>query len=60
MSLKALILATAMGLSTPALAGPLASVFSDHAVLQRDQPIRVWGRAAPNASVAVDLSGWST
>ncbi|MDR7232189.1 sialate O-acetylesterase [Caulobacter sp. BE264] len=57
MSLKALILATAMGLSTPALAGPLASVFSDHAVLQRDQPIRVWGRAAPNASVAVDLSG---
>ncbi|ATC23770.1 sialate O-acetylesterase [Caulobacter vibrioides] len=57
MSLKALILATAMGLSTPALAGPLASVFSDHAVLQRDQPIRVWGLTAPNATVAVDLSG---
>ncbi|MBO9543748.1 sialate O-acetylesterase [Caulobacter sp.] len=59
MRLKALVLATALGLSSPALAGPLASVFSDHAVLQRDQPIRVWGRAAPNASVAVDLSGAS-
>jgi sialate O-acetylesterase len=55
--LKALILATALGLSTQAAAAPLASVFSDHAVLQRDQPIRVWGRAAPNAAVAVDLSG---
>jgi sialate O-acetylesterase len=57
MTLKALLLAAAMGLSSPALAGPLASVFSDHAVLQRDQPIRVWGRTAPNAAVAVDLSG---
>jgi sialate O-acetylesterase len=62
MRLKALILATAMGLSTPLLAtqaaaAPLASVFSDHAVLQRDQPIRVWGKAAPNAAVAIDLSG---
>jgi sialate O-acetylesterase len=57
MRLKALILATAMGLSTQALAAPLASVFSDHAVLQRDQPIRVWGKAAPNAAVSIDLSG---
>lgn len=57
MRLKALILATALGMATQAVAGPLASVFSDHAVLQRDQPIRVWGQAAPNASVAVDLSG---
>lgn len=57
MRLKALILATAMGLSAQAQAGPLASVFSDHAVLQRDQPIRVWGKAAPNAAVGIDLSG---
>ncbi|MGH1561000.1 hypothetical protein ACRAWD_31400 [Caulobacter segnis] len=32
-------------------------MFSDHAVLQRDQPIRVWGKAAANAAVAIDLSG---
>ena len=57
MRLKALILASALGLSTQAMAGPLASVFSDHAVLQRDQPIKVWGQAAPNAAVSVDLSG---
>lgn len=59
MRLKTLILATALGLSTHAAAGPLASVFSDHAVLQRDQPIKVWGQAAPNAPVSVDLSGAS-
>lgn len=57
MRLKALILASALGLATGAQAAPLASVFSDHAVLQRDQPIRVWGRTAPNAAVSVDLSG---
>ncbi|MET3668060.1 sialate O-acetylesterase [Caulobacter sp. 1776] len=57
MRLKTLILAAALGLSTQAAAAPLASVFSDHAVLQRDQPIRVWGQAAPNAAVAIDLSG---
>lgn len=57
MRFKALILATAMGLSTHAMAAPLASVFSDHAVLQRDQPIKVWGQATPNAPVSVDLSG---
>lgn len=57
MRLKALILASALGLASPALAGPLASVFSDHAVLQRDQPIKVWGRTAPNTAVSVDLSG---
>ncbi len=57
MRLKALFLATALGLSTQAAAAPLASVFSDHAVLQRDQPIRIWGQVAPNAAVAIDLSG---
>nr|WP_295113806.1 sialate O-acetylesterase [uncultured Caulobacter sp.] len=57
MRLKFLAFAAASLLASPALAGPLASVFSDHAVLQRDQPIRVWGRAAPNAVVSVDLSG---
>jgi sialate O-acetylesterase len=57
MRFKALLLTTALGFSTQAAAAPLASVFSDHAVLQRDQPIRVWGQVAPSAAVAVDLSG---
>jgi len=34
-----------------------AAVFSDHMVLQRDQPIAVWGTAAPNESVTVLLDG---
>ena len=54
---KFLALAAASLLATQAAAGPLASVFTDHAVLQRDRPIRVWGRTAPNAAVTVDLSG---
>lgn len=59
MRLKLLAFAAASLLASPVLAAPLASVFSDHAVLQRDQPIRVWGRATPNAAVSVDLSGVS-
>jgi sialate O-acetylesterase len=31
----------------------LAPLFTDHAVLQRDQPLPVWGRAAPGATVRV-------
>lgn len=34
-----------------------ARVFSDHAVLQRDQPINVWGTAAPHAAVTLALNG---
>lgn len=60
MRLKILAFAAASLLASPALTAPLASVFSDHAVLQRDQPIRVWGRTAPNAAVSVDLSGSGT
>lgn len=32
-----------------------ASVFSDHMVLQRGEPIAVWGTAGPNEAVAVSL-----
>jgi len=46
--------ALASGASAQAL---LAPVFSDHAVLQRGQPIRVWGQVKPGAAVAIDLSG---
>ena len=35
----------------------LASVFSDHAVLQRDRAIPVWGWAEAGESVAVELAG---
>ena len=35
----------------------LAPPFSDHAVLQRDQPIPVWGRAGPDQEVTVTLAG---
>lgn len=43
------------------LAPPLAAdvslpaIFSDHAVLQRDKPLPVWGKAAPGERVAVSL-----
>jgi len=33
----------------------LAAIFADHAVLQRDRPIEVWGRAQPGEQVTVAL-----
>jgi len=35
----------------------LATVFSDHMVLQRDQAVPIWGHAAPDALVRLQLSG---
>jgi sialate O-acetylesterase len=35
----------------------LARIFSDHAVLQRDQPIAVWGTADAGRKLAVTLGG---
>lgn len=35
----------------------LAPLFQDHAVLQRDKPVPVWGRAAPGEEVAVTFAG---
>lgn len=35
----------------------LHAIFQDHAVLQRDQPIRVWGRAKPGEEVRIALAG---
>jgi sialate O-acetylesterase len=54
---SALILA-GISLATPAIAAdaPLLHVmFQDHAVLQRDKPIPVYGQAAPNTTVTVKL-----
>jgi sialate O-acetylesterase len=35
----------------------LHAMFQDHAVLQRDKPIRIWGHAKPTAQVQVTLAG---
>ncbi|GAB4321606.1 MAG: hypothetical protein Kow0059_16290 [Candidatus Sumerlaeia bacterium] len=35
----------------------LSAIFSDHAVLQREAPVPVWGTAEPGARVAVTLGG---
>ncbi|HEX2082702.1 MAG TPA: sialate O-acetylesterase [Xanthomonadaceae bacterium] len=41
--------------------GPLLhAMFQDHAVLQRDQPIRVWGQAQPGAEVRIAFAGKRT
>ena len=49
-------LLAATALTTAAQAAPLlAPVFTDHAVLQRGQPIPVWGVAKPGAVVSLKL-----
>jgi sialate O-acetylesterase len=58
--LAAMILAaaTARGAAAPAPTRPLLdALFQDHAVLQRDKPVPVWGEANPGDQVAVSLSG---
>jgi sialate O-acetylesterase len=59
----AAVLASAIAVSELAAADPsspsprLASIFQDHAVLQRDRPIAVWGRAATGETVRVSMGG---
>ncbi|MGE4488378.1 MAG: sialate O-acetylesterase, partial [Kiritimatiellales bacterium] len=36
-----------------------AGVFTDHAVLQQGEPVRVWGTAAPGEKVTVSFAGQS-
>jgi len=58
---RLLLTAAVAALATAASAQSLlAPVFSDHAVLQRGQPIRLWGAAQPGAGVEIDLSGATT
>ena len=47
----------ALALSQPAAAGLLYTTFQDHAVLQRQIPIPVWGTTTPGATVTVSLAG---
>lgn len=35
----------------------LAAVFGEHMVLQRDQPLQLWGRGEPGTDVALSLGG---
>ena len=56
LALRAALVLAAYTSALTAQAVP-ASVFSDHMVLQRDQPIAVWGTAGPNEKVEVGLAG---
>ena len=54
--MKSLCLTALVALSSHALADVrLASIFTEHAVLQRDRPLPVWGWAEPNEQVVVTL-----
>lgn len=35
----------------------LSPLFTDHMVLQRDAPVRVWGTCSPNSSITVHFAG---
>jgi sialate O-acetylesterase len=55
LALLAAISATAFG-AVPTLAAPaFGPLFGDHAVLQRERPISVWGKADPGEAVTVTL-----
>ena len=54
--MKLLCLSAVLALASPALADVrLSSIFADHAVLQRDRPLPVWGWAEPGEPVSVAL-----
>ena len=57
--MKQIFLLLALAACVPAQAADLglARIFSDHAVLQRDQPIAVWGTAGAGGKVTVTLGG---
>jgi sialate O-acetylesterase len=54
MSRLSLMLLTLLPLTAQAEVS-LAPLFTDHAVLQRDMPVPVWGRAAPGETVTVSF-----
>ena len=55
--LPALLLASFAALHASEL--KLAPVFTDHAVLQRDKPVPVWGQASPGENVTVTFASAS-
>jgi sialate O-acetylesterase len=53
-----IVVAASANAAPLAPAGPeLDALFQDHAVLQRDKPAPVWGRAAPGEHVSVSYAG---
>jgi sialate O-acetylesterase len=57
MKLPALPVLVTLFLAAVLQAAELADVFGDSMVLQRDQPITLWGTAAPRETVRVTLAG---
>ena len=56
-ALAVAVMASGLGAADQASPSPLlASIFQDHAVLQRDRPIALWGRAAAGETVGVSLN----
>src|SRR5689334_878959 len=52
--------AVALLAATPAWSAPLLHpMFADHAVLQRGQPIRVYGQAKPGSEIRIELGNQS-
>ncbi|MET0716778.1 MAG: sialate O-acetylesterase [Pseudoxanthomonas sp.] len=57
-ALALIVLACAVFSANAQVQAPLLhAMFQDHAVLQRDQPIAVWGHAKPGEQVRVALAG---
>lgn len=51
-------LLTTLAFAAQAQTAPqFARIFGDHAVLQRDQAVNIWGTAAPNAALTVSVNG---
>lgn len=50
------VLLLALAAAHPAIAGLLYATFQDHAVLQRQKPVPVWGATTPHATVSVTLA----
>jgi sialate O-acetylesterase len=44
---------------TPPSGALLDEMFQDHAVLQRDRPIPIWGRAQPNEEISIEFNATS-
>jgi len=57
-ALAAVVMVSGLGAAQQASPRPLlASIFQDHAVLQRERPIAMWGTAAAGETVSVSLNG---
>jgi sialate O-acetylesterase len=53
---RALAVLASLGIAMPGAAEVrLPRLFSDHMVVQRDQPLRLWGSATPGQSIAVSF-----